>query len=622
MCGISGIFTQGTPVPEESVRVFDQALAHRGPDGTGHWYNAEHTVLLHHRRLSILDLKASAAQPMIDSSNRYIIVYNGEIFNFIELRKELVAKGHSFQTESDTEVILTSYREWGESMLDKFNGMWALAIYDQLEQTLFCARDRYGIKPFYYIHNPDSFAFASEVQALQKFLGKDARPDHAVLSNLSLAGFQHHGTARTYIEQVQSLPGGYSIHYSARGLEINKWYSLKSTEVPSDLQRQSEKLLDLLTDSCQLRLRSDVSVATCLSGGLDSGSITALLKSSHPDSLHRFGHYTHKSFLASFPGAVIDERKEAEQLASIIGNELKILDILTPAAEDIESSLRACDGPMHAFAFYPIWKLYGFIRQNGIKVTLDGQGPDEMLGGYRPIQAGLLAAVQLRNVKWLKDIFDTYSAQGESEQFSSKAYAKDAVKFVAKAFIKNAMKGKLLNSMQDTIPMNLDPVRNDEPFDNALDNYLYRSFFYNPLPAILNQFDRCSMAHGVECRMPFMDYRIVEFLFSLPPTSKVSGGYTKRVLRDAMQGILPDSTRLNKRKIGFNAPVVEWFQGPLKEFMLDIMHTETFQKNPYFDGKVILNDYQKFLIDPNPQFDQAFRFWPSVHIAWWLNTIK
>lgn len=619
MCGIAGVFSHHHPVQEAISGIFDAALTHRGPDGSGHWFNSDHSLLLHHRRLSILDLDISAAQPMTDTSSRYTIVFNGEIFNFLELRKELISKGHSFRTESDTEVVLAAFREWGEAMMPRFNGMWALAIYDSETKHLFCARDRYGIKPFYYTYDKDQFAFASEVQALHKFLGTTARPDAAVLANLSVAGFQHHGTTRTYLEQVHSLPGGYSLLLTPAGISVKKWYDLRLREVPRTLELQAEELRSLLIDSCQLRLRSDVPVATCLSGGLDSGSITAILKSHDASKEQRFDHYTHQSFLASFPGALIDERKEAEQLASTLGNSLSVIDIVAPTPAELVAAMSACDGPMHALAFYPIWKLYGYIRSNGIKVTLDGQGPDEMLGGYRPVHSGLLAAIQRRNPKWLKDIYNTYSSQGESEHYSSRAFVKHASVHVVKEILKKAMKGKSLKVIEENIPPGLVPVRNEELFKNALDAHLYSQFFYNPLPAILNQFDRCSMAHGVECRMPFMDYRLVEFIFSLPPESKVSGGYTKRILRESVRGILPDTTRLNKRKIGFNAPVVEWFRGPLKEFMLDIMHSQSFQQCSFFDGRKILKDYTDFLTEPSPQFDEAFRFWPSVHIVWWLD---
>lgn len=623
MCGICGIWNlDGRPVERESIERMNSSIRHRGPDGDGYFFSHDKSLSLGHRRLSILDLTANGAQPMPDKSGRYTITFNGEIYNFLELRKELSAKGHQFYTESDTEVILAAYREWGEEMLHRFNGMWAFAIYDLEEESLFLARDRYGIKPLYYYHDGKQLLFASEVKAIETILEKRAEADTDVLRDLSTADFFYHGTNKTYLKNVRMLPGGNKITVKKRWWELKPWYKLQPREVPSSFEEQAEAFLPLLISACKLRLRSDVPLATCLSGGLDSGSITSLIHHFGQDNEeNRFNHFSHQSFLASFPNTVIDERIEAEKLAKLMGNKLEVVEVHTPSIAELEESMQACDGPMPALAFYPIWKLYQFIRSRNIKVTLDGQGPDEMLGGYRPIYPALRSAFDAHKYGWAVDIYRTYASQGKTKQFSSVAYANRAVLQLMKETIKGTLHEQR-KPIYKTKKYPLIPSRREKPFNSIIENDLYSQFFTNPLPGILNQFDRCSMASGVECRMPFMDYRVVEYVFSLPIESKIGGGYTKRILRESLKGILPEYTRLNKKKIGFNAPIVEWYKGALREFMRDAMADKKFNDNPFFNGPAIRKSFEEFLKKESPEFDEAFKFWPSVHIIWWLNKNK
>jgi len=616
MCGIAGIVDKKSrPVDAADTDKLNQSLRHRGPDGDGCWFSNDRSVALVHRRLSILDLSDAASQPMHSQDGRHVIVYNGEIYNFLEVREKLVKKGHDFKTESDTEVLLAAYSEWKEDLTHHLNGMWVFAIYDRQEKSLFISRDRFGVKPLYYFNDESQFIFASEIQAIQKVLGRKALLNDDVLNDLARSIPTFHGTKETYLKNVFSLPGGYNLSLHAGRIEINKWYDLQKTDVPATLKEQSTEFLRLLTDACKIRLRSDVPVATCLSGGVDSGSITSLIHSFNLDaSEKRFNHYSHESFLASFPGSQIDERIAAESLSRNIGNHLNILDVNPPTADQLEEAMSACDGPMHSLAFYPIWLLYKFIREHGIKVTLDGQGPDEMLGGYRPLQEGLRASWQAKDFPWMKEIYDAYRLQGESAQFSSKEYARNEVK----EFIKNRLKKVIGYKSPPVTHSKTSPVRNENNFSNALEESLYRQFFYNPLPSILNQYDRCSMASGVECRMPFMDFRLVEFVFSLPTKSKVGKGFTKLILRESMKGILPEQTRTNRVKIGFNAPMAEWIQGTLKPFMADIIYSKEFESSPYFDAAKLRVSFKEYFEKNNSSFMDAYYLYPAVHLTWWL----
>jgi len=636
MCGIAGIYNFGNKsISLAEIEKLTNAVAHRGPDGQGIWIDERQKVAFGHRRLSILDLSENGKQPMSYGDGRHWITYNGEVYNFLEIKKELESKGHTFQSDSDTEVILASYQEWGEKMLDKFNGMWAFAIYDSEEESIFISRDRFGIKPLYYYKNKEKFIFSSEVQAIHKIFGNNHPLNENVIKDIASGSFINHGTEETYLKDVKVLPGGFNLFLKNGEIKIEEWYFLKKVDVPEKFENQAIKLKELIYDACNLRLRSDVPIGTCLSGGLDSGSITAVIKDNEPEKNERFSNYTHKGFCAAFPNTPIDESDSAKMLAEKLESKLDIIKIFPPSKEELENAMKQCDGPMHALAFFPVWSLYRYIKNQGITVTLDGQGPDEMLGGYRPIYEALSAAIELKKPQWFLDIYQTYAAQGETSQFSSKSYAR---KIVCVVFLKKVAKFTAItlkkiginkyagyfSKLEGGSDNKLNFSRKLIGFNNSLDSSLFHQFFQAPLPGILNQYDRCSMAHGVECRMPYMDYRIVEFIFSLPPESKVGGGYTKRILREAMKGVIPEEIRLNKLKIGFNAPIVDWFRGSLKDFMLEQMNKQEFINSKYFDGNKIKKDFEKFLNTSNPQWDDAWKFWPPVHLTWWIdyNNIK
>jgi asparagine synthase (glutamine-hydrolysing) len=619
MCGIAGIFHfNEQQISGQQLDKLTDAVAHRGPDGRGVWLNEQQNVGLGHRRLSILDLSEAGKQPMTNENNRYWITFNGEIYNFLEIKAELAKKGYAFRTNSDTEVILAAYHEWGEEMQHTFNGMWALAIYDTENHSLFLTRDRFGVKPLYYYLSETRLIFSSEIQAIHKILGANYPLNNVVVTDILRGSSNYHGTTQTYLQDVFALTGGHQMQVQHGKIAIKCWYHLPSIQVPPTLAEQAEILRDLCIDACKLRLRSDVSVGTCLSGGLDSGSITAMISQLQPEE-SRFNHYSHRGFCAAFPNSTLDESKEAKQLIAQLGGKLDIINITPPTASELEMAMSQCDGFMHALAFFPIWKLYQYIKSQGITVTLDGQGPDEMLGGYDPVIEGLRSAIQEKKIRWFFDVYDTYSSVGEYSGNNAKKNTYNAMKFV----VKEQLKGIL--GYQQTPPRNnpaLQAERKPTFSGNELDISLYKQFFQAPLPGILSQYDRASMASGVECRMPFMDYRIVEFIFSLPTESKVGGGYTKRILREAMNGILPDETRLRKRKIGFNAPIVEWFRGGLKEWIADQINSTDFQQNSYFDGKKMKDDFDKFIQNPNPSWNTAWSFWSPIHFAWWQQQIK
>ncbi len=593
MCGLSALYSFHEPISRERMQKLLSRLQHRGPDGEGIWISSSQKQALGHRRLSILDLTSAGDQPM--QFGRYQLVFNGEIFNYVELRQELSAKGRTFHTRSDSEVLLQAYDEWKEDCFSRLNGMWAFVIVDTETGEMTVSRDRYGEKPLYYHFDPEKrLAVASEVQALHHFLGAQQILDETVIASLVQGLWTHHGTDRTHLRGVRSLPAGHWMRVSPKGIEVRKWYQLPQVQVPEKYTDQVQKLRELLTDSVRIRLRSDVPIATCLSGGVDSGGVAALVRNLLPQE-------TFFGFTAAFPGTPIDESESAKKTAEALKIPLRILQIQPPTPDALEGAMQRADGPLNNMAFYPIDHLYGFIRENGIKVTLDGQGPDEMLGGYAPIFSALKSARLARQPLRYLDVYRTYAAQGEWGQFSARKNAWDAVKKDwPKWFSREA-----LATHQDPLEVELK-----------------EQFFEAPLPGILMNYDRCSMAHGVECRMPYMDYRVVEFVHSLPLDSRVGHGFTKRILRDALRGLVLDETLNNRRKIGFNSPLVDWFRGPLKSWMLDVMLMPEFQQSPYFDGRKLSAEFEVFVNEPNPQWATAWRFWPPVHLAWWLRYVR
>ena len=566
---------------------------------------------------------------MTSPSGRYTIVFNGEVYNFVELSHELQGYGYSFSTSSDTEVILAALEQWGTDALPRFNGMWALAIYDAQDRKLLLARDRYGVKPLYYYHDARQFVFASEIQAIGRFLGRGVSANESFLHRLVAYDISAYGEVDTYLNGVKSLPGGFVATVDNDGqLQTRQWYQLSRVHVASSFRSQAEQLRELLTDACRIRLRSDVPVATCLSGGIDSGSIVSLLAAIGKEGAYRSEQFSHRSFTAAFPGTSLDETVSAKMLADQKGMNLDVHVIECPTPQELERAMLACDGPMPALAFYPIWKLYEHIKQSGISVTLDGQGADEMLGGYYLGFPALRGAWQAKRPFWAMDLYRTYKAlnphAGEWIQNDLRAmwrHAKADIDQALKRPVKSLLKKFGLYSPKPAKGAG-PPQRpvyvaeSDSDCGNWLGHALWQQFFSNPLPFLLHQYDRCSMASGVECRMPFMDYRIVEFIFSLPLDSRIGGGYTKRVLREAMRGILPEETRTNRLKTGFNAPFNNWLRGPLREWTEDLMASRAFLDNNLFDGNELRQDFHE-KCDIDTTVINERKLWPCLQVAWW-----
>ncbi len=596
--------------------------------------------------MAILDLRESAGQPLACLRSRYWVSYNGEIYNFLELRKELELCGYPFHTDTDTEVIAAAYDRWGEECQLRFNGMWAFALWDSDRQTLFLSRDRFGIKPLFYATFANTFAFASELKAFLSLEGFYARENEEVLRRMLVDSCGLEATEQTLLVGVHRLGAGHSMHVRRTGVTVSRWWNTLD-HLPRQqrtLAQQAERFQELFLDSCRLRLRSDVPLATCLSGGLDSSSVLcslAALRDRAGGSLdaERRPSDFQRAFVATFPGTPWDEREYAE----IALGHAKALPRIRPISPEIATAV------LYRFAFdfeefdrelhVPLWLLYRELRRDGIMVSLDGHGSDEMLAGYLHDLdavlkcAGSLFRAPFTTVSWVRALHGMTGASGGSSLLGL-LIASDPTLRRIHGFARSlgsrgraALPGRAVPRLEEHRPWVNAPADSLLPTPSseeaalatlgALTSRLYRAFHRTMLPKILRNFDRCSMAHGIEVRMPFMDWRLVCFAFSLPDSSKVGGGFSKRVLREAMKGILPETLRTRRSKIGFASPLPNWFSGSLREWVWEVCNDTDFVNSPTWDGAAI----RRFVAERNQAAcwsrRDCMRVWPFLHAHLW-----
>jgi len=621
VCGIAGIWNlDGAPVIPAELDRFTDSLAHRGPDGRGTYLDPQGGFGLGHRRLAILDLSPGGHQPMSSADGRYWISFNGEIYNFIELRGELEAKGHRFRTDSDTEVILAAYAEWGSDCQLRFNGMWGFAIWDQQERTLFVSRDRFGVKPLHYVWEDRRFAFASEMKAFLCLEDFAAEFDLPLLAYVVDGGVHIEGTESCLLHQVKRLRGGHCLFLRQGGEpRINRWWNtLDHLEtVPRRFADQVGRYHELFFDACRLRMRSDVPIGTALSGGLDSSSVLCAMAQikAGTGGGERLASAWQRAFVATYPGTPQDERAYAEQVADFVG--------IAPSYHTIDPAQGVANLDNFLFQFEEIqdfhlgpWLVYREMSRSGIKVSMDGHGGDETLAGYHHYpRAALREAVwpwpNLRRWADLQTTLQEMYPAGAAPPAPSLANVLGAEltplrrrlrqRVLSLPLVRPALKSVFGAWRTPPDPATgwlristCPPPAPELPADRrragqlgALGERLYRDFHLTILPTILRNFDRLSMAHGVEIRAPFMDWRLVCYAFSLPSASKLGGGYTKRILREAMKGVLPEPIRTRRSKIGFATPIEHWLRDELRPIVLDSVHSRPFLESAVWNGPAL-----------------------------------
>lgn len=614
MCGVTGYWSYSSHELAETVfAAFTHSLAHRGPDGFGIEHFPEARFWLGHRRLAILDLSERGRQPMSYAEGRYWLTFNGEVYNYLELREELRGLGHRFFSDCDSEVILAAYAQWGQECQLRFNGMWAFAIWDAQERRLFLSRDRFGIKPLHYGLHAGAFAFASELKAFLTLPWIDGAFDSEILAETLVNVSGHEASPYTLLPGVRRLPAGHAMLVEADGrVQINAWWNtLDHLPRPrASLDDQAEEFRALFFDACRLRLRSDVPLATSLSGGLDSSSVACTLA-----ELGRRGAVEHapkdwqRAFVACFTGTPYDERQYAKMVVDHTGMVPHYLDVDdNQALRDIERIIFDQEG-IYWFARVGPWALYRAMRFAGIRVSIDGHGSDELIGGYHfYVERALDEAAESLDLKRYLDLRSVLSGLVGGTESSRYGGFLGALRLLARRVHLLEPARALLagsRSLQLRVRDNTSdrsaeilPGRVNGPnrlyYDAAdarvtgmspLQATLFSSFHGSMLPTLLCNFDRASMSHGIEVRMPFMDWRLVTYSFGLPDTSKIGGGYTKRVLRQAMRGILPEPIRLRTKKIGFVSPMEAWTRGALKPWLLDLSASRSFMESTVWNGR-------------------------------------
>lgn len=642
MCGIAGIWNfNGATVADETIIRFTDSLRHRGPDGRGIWFNTNRTLAFGHRRLAIIDLSSAGDQPMHYSDNRYHIVFNGEVFNFIEIRDELKGKGYLFKTDSDTEVVMAAYHQWGEKMLFRFNGMWALCIYDSVEQSCFIARDRFGIKPFHYLLNTSQFAFASELKSFKHLDGYSPAIDEDSAVHFLKTGFGVEASQRSMFRGVHKLQAGYCGWVKKGTIKLKRWWNTVDhlVAVPSGVDAQAQLFRELFFDAVKLRMRSDVPVGSSLSGGFDSSAIVSALSrlgKQHADL--RMASDWQQTFVATFPGKSNDEKPQAEEVINYCGVKGHFFEVRE------EEALSLMDKVLYDFddvyVGIPVapWLIYRELRRKNIVVSLDGHGADELIGGYLQADGAFMsnAPSWVGGIKENLNIYNEYLSYigktGNQNVFSvfkqslhqQIQYHPDFEQYRNQVTILKSWKDRLRpaywqsfinNAAFETHSTTLFGEE-DAPADmDEINRKLYRMFHVDVLPTILRNFERMSMANGIEVRMPFMDWRLVTYAFSLPGSSKINNGYTKYIAREAMKGYMPENIRSSRVKIGFNAPMPEWFSGPVFPWLMEQLD----KKSALVNNAALRQVAEKHFKNKTWDWASAGNFWKYIHYLWFEN---
>jgi len=587
MCGIAGIVSPHAPlVQQQRLTAMADTLVHRGPESAGYWINSGGNVGMAHRRLSIIDLHQRASQPF--HYLHYTVIFNGEIYNYLELKAELQKQGYAFTTTSDTEVIPAAFDCWGIRFLRKVDGMFAFALWDEKQQQLILARDRFGEKPLYY-HAPyeqrgrfAQFLFASEMKALWA-AGAPGHVNGTMMLNYLTLGYVQDPLKKTatFYNDILSLPAGHylTVQPQEGRVQMKKWYELEAidrgTSISGDRQPKPikeneaiERFNYLFSASITRRLRSDVSIGTCLSGGVDSSAIVAAC------SGLKAPHLTHECFTAVFPGFEKDESACSRQVATHFNLHQHTVEV---TAEDWINNFQLLmyhqEEPLQSASVLTQFMVYKLAKENNITVLLDGQGADEILGGYKKYTHWFLQQLLRTDAGAFKKEKKLLQQNLFIETWGAKNYAAAYLPNKTAALLQK----KAVNEQNNNTAINKDFLHKyqnidtlQKPVVNTLEDILYYNTSNVGLGELLRYADRNSMAHSREVRLPFLDHTLVEFIFSLPSTYKIHNGFTKWILRQAMQPLLPADIVWRKDKIGYEPPQQQWMQQlPVQDMIIE-----------------------------------------------------
>lgn len=579
MCGIAGLFKfDHAEITATQIRTMVDTLQHRGPDASAVYVSRN--IGLGHTRLAILDLVPESNQPFRSRDGRYILTYNGEIFNYLELRQELEQLGTIFRTHSDTEVLLEAFIRWGPECVKKFNGMWAFAICDTQDGTLFCSRDRFGIKPFVYAVHDGFFVFASEAKAILELFPELRKPNYRSLA-ICLRQSLTAGLEETCFSGIKRLEPSHSLLVSKQGLKTEKYWEYPHEVNYQIAQSEAEaEIARLLSDSVRIRMRSDVPLGLTLSSGVDS-TATAHLMREHSD-------LPIASFTSRYESKYQSEVATAESTSKAL--ELNFCPV-TCNGEDfiplLRQVVRHIETPHFSSAMLPLWNIMSEAAPR-VKVMLEGQGADELFAGYLTIYYGHAAKEALRQFNLVRFFSQIMGAYRVTHQHPLGSFY-STTSLLIRTFIPQSHKwirrfGRgdesiYIGELRD-VPDHFHPV--EKRFADRLNRRLVTAHHIE-LVDLLHYGDAISMAHGIESRLPFMDYRLVEYAFQLPAHFKIINGKGKDILRRALRGIVPDTILQNQNKLGFVTPVSMWLRDAPEQNIYPILFTQKFADRGIFD---------------------------------------
>ena len=616
VCGICGVVALGRPAETETVAAMARELDHRGPDGAGAY--DEPGVALGFRRLAIIDLSDAGAQPFASDDGALRLMHNGEIYNYLELRGELEAKGHRFRTATDTEVVVRAYEEWGERCLERFNGMWAMVLWDARRQRLFASRDRFGIKPFYYRYADGRLAFASELKAFRADSTPLRANPRAVRDYVQQAYLDH--TEETFFDGIRRLPPAHALTLDANGLTVRRYWSLEPHDPPQG--DAADAFRELFLDSLRIHLRSDVPVGTCLSGGLDSSSIVVgvdhLLRT-EAETARPVGE-RQQTFTAFFDVAGFDERPYAEAVVERTRTQAHWVTFTdADLVDNVGAIVRAQDEPFGSTSMVAQWFVMREARRVGLTVMLDGQGGDEILAGYHgyygPYFADLLVHGRIGDLRREVRAYRSLHGTGTVE-----TAARLAAPFVP-ARLRWRVRGRRgeATSLVHTALRGLEPTPevNGSAFPGRMRRLQHLILMRRGLPELLRYEDRNSMAHSLEARVPFLDYRLVELAFSIDAGALIDRGRTKAVLRRALSDLLPPSVRDRTDKLGFVTPEGRWLRGALGELAADAFASRSFAERSWVDAEAARRRLDRHR---RGEVEAGFELWRALNLELWART--
>ena len=618
MCGIAGLAGR-RPVNEDTVHKMTDLLVHRGPDDCGYWRSSNGTICLGHRRLSIIDTSAAGHQPMVKDPT--VITYNGELYNYLELRARLQAEGVSFTSSSDTEVILEAYRMWGDQCLNEFNGMFAFALYDADRDLLFCARDRFGEKPFLYSLQKEAFAFASEYKSLLNLEGVSQEIDpFKLLIFLDNPSVGLDDEEETVFPAIKQLLPAHSLTLNLKDFSVTTmqyWTPKLDTRISTCSQGEIEDAFsDLLTDSVRIRMRSDVPVGSCLSGGLDSSSIVGLIQ----EKMEAPAAYA--AFTGRFEDTPSDEWEWAKE---VLGKYRITSHVTNPDVDgflaELPDFLWHNELPVGSTSQFAQWSVFRLAKEHGVTVLLDGQGADELLGGYEQYFSAYLAALaETQTPAQVKQEANAIRTRYPLALLSpTQSLGQSLPGSLRHLLARITGKGSdfkfgLAPDLASRLITRTSSLPPPPPHLHPLTKALWQESHHTHLPVLLRYGDRNSMAHSEEVRLPFCDHRLAEFTLSLPPEALMGDTQTKRVLRGAMKGILPEPIRKRWNKQGFLPPQSLWFRQALRDQTRDIIESREFQDSGLWQRSWWRHVLKRF---DNGEDHLASMLWrPFIEHAW------